>query len=551
MKYLSRRYFKFVFVYVGIIFALSIVHWEGPGTFLKLSFAEAANPAVGIPIDNPGIKRAIEVQNKHVEKLMSIPGVVGVGTGIGANGQARIRVFTMKAGIPNIPQKLEEIPVEMKVTGMFVAYSDPLDRWDRWPRPVPIGVSTGHPDITAGTIGARVIDSYGNVYALSNNHVYANINNARIGDYEIQPGTYDGGVDPNQPPDYNHVDVIGQLCDFESIDFSLFGSNTIDAAIVCTTPGLVGNSTPKDSQGNELGYGTPNSVIWGDSDSNGEFDNVNNLLGLHVQKFGRTTGLTHGQVSEVNVTVNVCYDNCDNIFYAYLARFVDQLSITPGNFSAGGDSGSLIVTDDANNNPVGLLFAGSSTNTLANRIDLVLNRFDVRVDGGSSSGNITPSADFNYTADDLAVQFTDQSSDSDGSIASWHWEFGDGETSEIQSPQHVYAASGTYDVTLTVTDDDSGTDSISQNVTVSSVSSTTIMLDATGKQNKKWLIINLDWSGATSANVVIFRNGEFMITTSNDGAYTDKISNDGGGPYTYQVCEEGPPNCSAVTPVAF
>jgi len=60
---------------------------------------------------------------------------------------------------------------------------------------------------------------------------------------------------------------------------------------------------------------------------------------------------------------------------------VDQLIISPGTFSGGGDSGSLIVTDDANLNPVGLLFAGSSSVTIGNRIDLVLQRFGVVIDG--------------------------------------------------------------------------------------------------------------------------------------------------------------------------
>ncbi|HYR12865.1 MAG TPA: CARDB domain-containing protein, partial [Mycobacterium sp.] len=63
------------------------------------------------------------------------------------------------------------------------------------------------------------------------------------------------------------------------------------------------------------------------------------------------------------------------------ARFVDQLIISPGGFSGGGDSGSLIVTDDGSMNPVALLFAGSASVTIANRIDLVLNRFGVAIDG--------------------------------------------------------------------------------------------------------------------------------------------------------------------------
>jgi hypothetical protein len=72
------------------------------------------------------------------------------------------------------------------------------------------------------------------------------------------------------------------------------------------------------------------------------------------------------------------------IFCVKSARFVDQVIITPGGFSDGGDSGSLIVTDNADKNPVALLFAGSSTETIANRIDFVLNYFSVAVDGSTS-----------------------------------------------------------------------------------------------------------------------------------------------------------------------
>jgi len=544
MKYLSRRFFKLILVYVGIIFAISLVHREVAGPFFKSGLAEAANPGSSIPTDNPGIKKAMEVQDRHIEKLMRIPGVMGVGTGMGAKGRPVIRVFTIRAGVPNIPQKLEEIPVEAKVTGMFVAQSDPRDRF---PRPVPIGVSTGHPDITAGTLGARVIDGSGNVYALSNNHVYANSNNAGIGDNALQPGTYDGGADPD--------DAIGTLFDYELIDFSLFGANTMDAAIVLTTPGEVGNATPKNSDGSDMGYGTPSSVIWGDSDADGEFDNVNDLLGLAVKKFGRTTRLTHGTVSEINVTVDVCYDNCGNIFFAYLARFVDQIvieSVTGGDaFSLGGDSGSLIVTEDENNHPVGLLFAGSDTTTLANRIDLVLARFGVSVDDGSSEGNIPPTADFSFTTSDLTAAFTDQSTDSDGTIDSRGWDFGDGSTSTQQNPSHTYAADGTYTVTLTVTDNGGATGSTSQDVTVSDGSVATIALTATGKQNKKWFIVNLDWSGANSDIVEIKKDGVSIITTNNDGNYTDKMPNAGSGSYTYQVCEAGSSTCSNEATVDF
>jgi PKD repeat protein len=80
--------------------------------------------------------------------------------------------------------------------------------------------------------------------------------------------------------------------------------------------------------------------------------------------------------------------------------------------------------------------------------------------------NTPPTADFTFSATDLTVNFTDASTDSDGTIVGWDWDFGDGNTSTVQNPSHTYAAAGTYTVTLTVTDDDSATDSTSKPVTV-------------------------------------------------------------------------------------
>jgi hypothetical protein len=226
----------------------------------------------------------------------------------------------------------------------------PTEYPPRWcERPVPIGVSTGHPSITAGTIGCRVRDGAGNLYALSNNHVYAAENLAQIGEAVIQPGTFDGGISPR--------DDIGTLAAFEEIVWYPWG-NTIDAAIASTTADLVGQATPAG------GYGTPGTGIVAPS------------LGMAVQKYGRTTGLTHGTVTGVNSTILVQYTG-------RLAIFTGQIMIEGAgeSFSAGGDSGSLVVTDDGIRSPVGLLFAGSATATYANLIGPVLARFGVTVDG--------------------------------------------------------------------------------------------------------------------------------------------------------------------------
>jgi hypothetical protein len=314
-----------------------------------------------LEIPRTQLRDAIHAQERHTDSLMLDPNVVGTAVGVGSHGHGVVKIFVKDARISGLPGVLDGIPVEVEETGEIVALREKpveaealADRTARLPRPVPIGVSTGHPDITAGTIGCRVTDGT-NVYALSNNHVYANSNLAAIGDNVLQPGSYDGGQDPG--------DAIGTLDDFEPIKFcnpypTNCSNNTIDAAIAKSTTGLLGNATPSD------GYGLPKT------------ETAQAAVGLRVMKYGRTTGRTKGRIYAVNATVNINYGSG-------IARFVNQIVITPGSFSAGGDSGSLIVVERGSNTrrPVGLLFAGSSSVTIANPIGPVLTRFGVDIDG--------------------------------------------------------------------------------------------------------------------------------------------------------------------------
>src|SRR6267378_459177 len=256
----------------------------------------------------PDLRAALAAQRRHTNALLDIPGVVG--TAVTERGE--VLLLVERTGIPSLPQRLDGVPVQSLVTGRIMAYSDPTRRQ----RPAPMGFSVGHPSITAGTIGARVRDALGRVYILSNNHVLANSNNATIGDPEYQPGPFDGGT---------AADQIATLSDFQVINFT-GGSNTIDAAIALTGTDVFDNAVPSDD-----GYGMPNSTIFDDLNGDGLIDDRNALLGLNVQKYGRTTRLTHGTITGVNATVNVCYEAVEFVCVKQ-ARYVDQLIIAPPGF---------------------------------------------------------------------------------------------------------------------------------------------------------------------------------------------------------------------------
>lgn len=68
--------------------------------------------------------------------------------------------------------------------------------------------------------------------------------------------------------------------------------------------------------------------------------------------------------------------------------------------------------------------------------------------------NDAPTAAFTQTCTGLTCAFQDGSTDGDGTVAHWHWVFGDGTEATSQNPSHSYEVEGSYQVTLTVTDDD-------------------------------------------------------------------------------------------------
>jgi hypothetical protein len=219
-------------------------------------------------------------------------------------------------------------------------------------RPLLIGCSIGHFNITAGTLGAfvRRRGSDG-VAILSNNHVLADEDRGQPGDAILQPGKYDNGHDP--------ADRVGAL--LTAIPLVTAG-NLVDAAIASVAEGI--------GQDADLitGLGPITSVRAAPLETGDE-----------VAKLGRTTGLTHGRVRAFEVdNVVVRYDRGDLSF----DRQIEIEGAGANSFSEGGDSGSLIV--DGERRACGLLFAGGDQGgangkglTYANHIDEVLKALDI------------------------------------------------------------------------------------------------------------------------------------------------------------------------------
>jgi len=268
-------------------------------------------------------------------------------------------------GVDRIPEKIEGVQTDVLSIGYPMAGGgvDNRSSLNQRIRPVPGGYSVGHPNFTAGTIATCVYDilpgggasppTHGvgvpsKYYILSNNHVLADSNKAKLGSPILQPALYDGG-EVGQ-------DQIATLTRFVPIDFTSLGTNLVDAAIA-------------EGEFAQL----KREVHWlGQID--GWRPKAKVSVGTPVKKTGRTTHFTTGRITAINATLYISYEGGKK------AKFIDQIVTTP--MSAGGDSGALITTTPAGgccNVAVGLLFAESALASVANQIEHVRSLLRVEV----------------------------------------------------------------------------------------------------------------------------------------------------------------------------
>lgn len=222
----------------------------------------------------------------------------------------------------------------------------------------------------SGTLGSLVTDGT-NQYVLSNNHVLGRSDQAVAGEDISQPGM---------------IDVNCQIATVVA-DFTTAAplGNNVDAAIAQLRSGGM------DSTGFIEDIGVPSSTV------------ASPAVGQSVAKSGRTTGFTTGTIGSINTSVSVQYQQGCNSGKKFTISYTNQVVINSSTFSAGGDSGSLIVTNNSAHNPVALLFAGSSSTTIGNPVGEVLTKLGSRLGrslsfvGGGGGGPAGPTSGLSET----------------------------------------------------------------------------------------------------------------------------------------------------------
>lgn len=327
------------------------------------------------------------VKAAHTAALMARPNVVGVGigqriTGGVQTGERCLSVLVADkiaseglAAEAMVPSQLGSVPTDVVEVGAIWSTQVPTDKF----RPAPGGVSIGHYQISAGTLGAIVRDRItGDRLILSNNHVLANSNDAQEGDPIIQPGGADGGTVAN--------DLIARLERFCVIDFGTTPGSGCSfasayAGIGNAIASLLGSSHRVSVfQANPQAVNLVDAAVARPVNDDDVLDEILNIgeisgtaegvLGMAIRKSGRTTGFTTGNITTVEATVSVNYGT------GKVATFENQLVAGP--MSEGGDSGSLIVAADSQT-AVGLLFAGSTQSTIFSPIQAVLDCLNVDI----------------------------------------------------------------------------------------------------------------------------------------------------------------------------
>lgn len=213
----------------------------------------------------------------------------------------------------------------------------------------------------SGTLGS-LVERAGIFYILSNNHVLARSDQGKTGEPVTQPGLVDSNCAPATP--VANLSQFVQLPEGGTSTAPKTGS--VDAALAEIITGTV------DTSGSILELGTASSDPTVPNPAPPASSTVAPAVGMGVAKAGRSSGLTCSSISSINTIVDISYSTSCSGGTTFYVEYDNQIVISGGKFSAAGDSGSLVVNSKTAQ-PVGLLYGGDSTSTVANPISVVLN----------------------------------------------------------------------------------------------------------------------------------------------------------------------------------
>jgi hypothetical protein len=208
-------------------------------------------------------------------------------------------------------------------------------------------------DCCSGTLGSLIQDDSGKQYLLSNNHVLARSDHASVGDAIVQPGLIDNNCTPSG--EGAGTQPVAALTGWLPLNSK---ATNADAAIAEVGSHTVDPSGSIQELGARQADGTLAAAPLGISSTDGKGETA--TLALRVAKSGRTTGLTCGGVSAIDVDVLVdYYKDCAETRPYLTKTFTNQVGISGNRLSDAGDSGAVLVDAD-NAEPVGLYFAGGT-----------------------------------------------------------------------------------------------------------------------------------------------------------------------------------------------
>lgn len=369
----------------------------------------------------------LEAQRRFEEELLRKRNVVGVAVGYreshGERTDEPAVAVLVEQKMPEaaltdddmVPREINGVRTDVFEVGQLRALQvDPSPRGKFRPV-IPGGVSMAHFKVTAGTLAVVVRDrTTGERLLLSNNHVFANSNEAMKGDPIYQPSPMDGGTandkvatlerfiplkylegqvgtpqpdpDPTPSPDPKPTPTQPSGCDLVDVFVGLAnavarvsGSEKRVEASSLSKAGAAGVMTAA-AAGESLDN-LVDAALARPINADMFTPNIRHIgmiqgtkapaIGMKIRKVGRTTDYTESTVTLLNATVNVGYTTSAG---ARTARFTGQVICDV--MSQGGDSGSLIVDQDSQN-AVGLLFGGSTLATIFTPIDVVMNALNI------------------------------------------------------------------------------------------------------------------------------------------------------------------------------